>query len=217
MNNPFKPGAEKYDALTLRERALIGVTVLATVGFVWWQLYASPILDQTRNLAMENSRLSSEVDTTRAAISNIRARMAAGVNQEKELKLAQLRRELEAVQERLRLKTIELIDPEQMLQLMTELVYRKSNLKLLNLKRREVKPAIKLSEEQQEDAGIYRHVLEVKFSGKFTDVLKYIQTLEDLDWKLIWDEIKIVSQEYPQITVKVVISTLSTRKEWVGV
>ncbi|MCH8177984.1 MAG: hypothetical protein IIC09_07295, partial [Proteobacteria bacterium] len=187
------------------------------IGFSWWQLYASPTLEQTSSLARENSRLSSEVAMTRAAINDIRTRIAAGVNREKDLKLAQLRRDLEAVQERLRLKTIELIDPEQMLQLMTELVYRKSNLKLLSLKRREVKPAITLTEQQQENAGIYRHVLEVKFSGKFTDILKYIQTLENLDWKLIWDQIEIVRQEYPQITVEVVISTLSTRKEWVGV
>ena len=217
MNNPFKPGAEKFNSLSLRERALTGFTVLAAIGFAWWQLYASPILEQTSSLARENSRLSSEVAMTRATINDIRTRIATGVDRGKDLKLAQLRRELEAVQERLRLKTVELIDPEQMLQLMTELVYRKSNLKLLSLKRREVKPAIALTEEEQEDAGIYRHVLEVKFSGKFTDILKYIQTLEDLDWKLIWDQIEIVRQEYPQITVEVVISTLSTRKEWVGV
>ncbi|MFV2031315.1 MAG: hypothetical protein ACC663_02360 [Gammaproteobacteria bacterium] len=217
MNNPFKPGAEKYNALSLRERVLICFTVLVAIGFGWWQLYASPVMDQNSSLARENSRLSSEVEMTRAAIRDIRVRIAAGVNLEKDLKLAQLRRELEDVQERLRLKTIELIDPEQMLQLMTELIYRKSNLKLLSLKRREVKPAITLTEQQQEETGIYRHVLEVRFSGKYTDILKYIQTLEALDWKLIWDDIEIISQEYPQVTVRVVISTLSTKKEWVGV
>ena len=217
MNNLFKSGAEKYDALSLRERTLIGFTILATIGFTWWQLYADPMLGETRSLVQENSKLSSEVNMTRAAISDIRTRIAAGVNQGKDVKLAQLQRALEDVQERLRLKTIELIDPEQMFQLMSELVYRESNLKLLSLKRREVKPAITLTEDQQEETGLYRHVLEVKFSGKFADILKYVQTLEGLDWKLIWDEIEIVSQEYPQIMVRVVISTLSTKKEWVGV
>ena len=100
---------------------------------------------------------------------------------------------------------------------MTRLVYKESKLKLLSLKRREVKQAITPSENQPDEYGIYRHVLEVKFSGKFPDILKYMQSLENLDWKLIWDEIEIVTDEYPRITVKVVISTLSTRKEWVGV
>ena len=95
--------------------------------------------------------------------------------------------------------------------------YKESKLKLLSLKRREVKQAITPSENQPDEYGIYRHVLEVKFAGKFPDILKYMQSLENLDWKLIWDEIGIVTDEYPRITVKVVISTLSTRKEWVGV
>ena len=217
MSNPFKPAADKFDALSLRERALTAVTLIVAIGFAWWQLYAGPLQAQSNSLVKDNIRLSREVDMTRATIDDIRKRIAAGVNQGKDLKLTQLQRDLDKVQERLRLKTIELIDPEQMFQLMSELVYRKSNLKLLNLKRREVRQAIELPEEQQQDAGLYRHVLEVKFSGKFIDILKYIQTLEGLDWKLIWDEMEIVSQEYPQITVKVVISTLSTRKEWVGV
>ena len=41
--------------------------------------------------------------------------------------------------------------------------------------------------------------------------------MEALDWKLLWDEIEIVIDEYPRVVVKVVMSTLSTRKEWVGI
>jgi hypothetical protein len=44
-----------------------------------------------------------------------------------------------------------------------------------------------------------------------------MQTLEQLDWKLLWDEIEIVGEEYPIITLTLVLSTLSTRKEWIGV
>jgi hypothetical protein len=44
-----------------------------------------------------------------------------------------------------------------------------------------------------------------------------MQTLELLDWKLLWDEIEIHSDEYPKAIVKLAISTLSTRKEWVGI
>ena len=44
-----------------------------------------------------------------------------------------------------------------------------------------------------------------------------VQTLESLDWKLLWDEFEIRSDEYPKVAVKVAISTLSTRKQWVGI
>ena len=217
MSSDSNSSAARFNALSLRERFLFGATILVVLSLGWWHFFAKPVMLETAKLVAENNKIRFEVNQTRAEIKTIRNTIAAGVNREKEVKLVQLTRALEAVEERLRLKTIELIDPEKMFQLMSQLIYRDSGLKLLSLKRREVKPAITLSEEQQEDADIYRHVLEVKFSGKFKDILIYMQSLEALDWKLIWDEIEIVSNEYPLITVKVVISTLSTRKEWVGV
>ena len=213
----LKTAAQNFNALTLRERFLFVITVLVSISVIWWYFYVEPIQVKTKILIEENNRIGQDVQTTRNTINDIRTRIADGVNKDKAHKLAQLELALEALEQRLRLKTIELIDPDKMFQLMTRLVYRESRLKLLSLKRREVKPAFDLTEEAQNEATIYRHVLEVKFSGKFQDILKYMQTLENLDWKLIWDEIEIISDEYPLITVKVVISTLSTRKEWVGV
>jgi len=222
MSNSLKisaleTAAQNFNALTLRERLLFVFTILVSISVVWWYFYVEPIQLKTKSLVVESNRISNEIVITRKTINDIRSRIAQGVDQDKNRKLAQLELALEAVDERLRLKTIELIDPEQMFQLMTRLVYKESKLKLLSLKRREVKQAITPSENQPDEPGIYRHVLEVKFAGKFPDILKYVQSLENLDWKLIWDEIEIVTDEYPRITVKVVISTLSTRKEWVGV
>ena len=222
MNNSLnisalETAAQNFNALTLRERFLFVFTILVSISVVWWYFYVEPMQLKTKSLIKDNNRISNEIVITRRTINDIRSRIAQGVGQDKTRKLAQLELALEAVDERLRLKTIELIDPEQMFQLMTRLVYKESKLKLLSLKRREVKQAITPSENQPDEAGIYRHVLEVKFSGKFLDILKYMQSLENLDWKLIWDEIEIITDEYPRITVKVVISTLSTRKEWVGV
>ncbi len=217
MTSWYKANAEKFNALSLRERMLLGLVLLVVISLGWWHFYAQPTMQRLALQQQENQRISSEVDRTLAAISGIRQRIATGVHNEKQQKLAQLRNKLDEVEEHLRLRTVELIDPKDMFEFMSQMVYKESKLTLLHLKRREVKPAIALVEGEQGDAGIYRHVLEVKFSGKFADILKYMQSLETLDWKLIWDEVEILSQEYPQITVELVISTLSTRKEWLGV
>jgi len=217
MNNWFKTNADKFNALSLRERALISLVIIVVILLGWWHFYAEPTQQKAELQHEENNRIGAEVDASLAAIREIRGRIDTGVHKEKEQKLVQLRQELHKAEERLRLKTVELIDPEDMFQLMRRLIYNESKLSLQSLKRREVKPAIELAEDQQDEAGIYRHVLEIKFSGKFVDILSYMQSLEDADWKLIWDEIELVSNDYPVVTVKLVISTLSTRKEWVGV
>jgi MSHA biogenesis protein MshJ len=217
MNNTLKTAAHNFNGLSLRERFLFVVTILVSISVIWWYFYAEPMQLRTNLLVKENFKINTDIEITANTINDVRAKIAQGVNQDKAQKLAQLELALKTVEERLRLKTVELIDPDQMFQLMTSLVYKDSRLKLLSLKRREVKAAIEPSDKQPQEAGIYRHVLEAKFSGEFLDILNYMQSLEDLDWKLIWDEIEIVSDAYPLITVKVVISTLSTQKEWVGV
>ena len=217
LNKVYKVNADKFDALSIRERVLFGVTILVAVGFSWWHFIALPMEAQAKAVEIENKRISSEISVTQTTINQIQARLKIGVHKNKEDQLARLKQELLKVEEQLQLKATELIDPEDMFQLMTQLIYKDSKLKLLSLKRREVKPAFEVKEGQETEDGVYRHVLEVKFSGEFEAILTYMTKLEALDWKLIWDEIEIISDEYPVINVKVVISTLSTRKEWVGV
>lgn len=218
MTSAATSSAARFNALNLRERLLLASVILTVLVLGWWNFHAQPTMKMFELQTMENDRLSTEVNATRATVKEIRNRIAAGVHKEKEQQLAKLQLRLEQVEESLRLKTIELIDPEDMFELMNRMIFRESNLTLINLKRREVRPAIAPEEgAQADDAGIYRHILEIKFSGKYADILSYMQSLEALDWKLIWDEAEIHSEDYPQITVKLVISTLSTQKEWVGV
>ena len=218
MNSRLAHYRQRFDAQSLRERGLIAFSLIVVIGFTWWNFYAGPMMKQAELLQTENRRLGEEVERTGKIVGDIRQRIAAGVHQGKELQLASLGRQLDEVEDQLRMKTVELIDPEKMFELMNQLIYRDSRLQLLSLKRREVKPAIpSLDEEETEQPGIYRHVLEIKFAGKYLDILKYVQTLESLDWKLLWDEIEIHSDEHPRVTVEVAISTLSTRKEWVGI
>lgn len=219
MNEQLKQYADRFNAQTIRERGLIAFSIIVVIVFLWWNYYAAPMMAKVENRQSENDRISSEIQNTRVVIGSIRQRIAAGVNQEKEIRLSRLVEDLAAVEEQLRVTTIELVDPEKMFQLMSELVYRDSRLKLLSLQRREVRAAIPPSdpEKPEDDAGIYRHVLELQFAGSYLDILLYMQSMEAIDWKLLWDEIEIVSEEYPKVVVRVVMSTLSTRKEWVGI
>ena len=218
MNDRLKQYAQRFNAYSIRERGLIAISILVVITYFWWVGYAAPMMKRVEALQVKNQSTAREIDSNRAVVRSTRQAIAAGVHQEKERQLLKLSKDLAALEDQLRVTTIELIDPEKMFLLMNELIYRDSRLKLLGLKRREVKPAIApVNEEEIDEVSIYRHVLEIEFAGKYLDILRYMQKLEALDWKLLWDEIELTSEEYPEVTVKVVISTLSTRKEWVGI
>lgn len=219
MNKQLKQYADRFDAQTVRERGLIAFSIIVVIGFLWWNYHAAAIMEQIDQLQDENQRFSGEIENTRVVVGSIRQRISAGVHQEKEGQLARLIEDLSAVEEQLRVTTIELVDPEKMFQLMNQLIYQDSKLQLLSLKRREVRAAIPPADPERpaEEPGIYRHVLELRFAGNYLDILRYMQSMEALDWKLLWDEIEMVSDQHPRVVVKVVMSTLSTRKEWVGI
>lgn len=218
MTEAASSAVAKFDALSLRERALLALVVIVLLVFGGWHFYLQPATDRIKKTETENQRISADVNASIVAVNQIRKRIAAGVHREKEQRLLQLKAKLKQVEDDLKLKTVALINPEDMFNLMRQMIYRESGLKLLGLQRLEVRPAIQPAENgENSDPGIYRHVLEVKFSGSYADILKYIQRLELIDQKLLWDEIEIVSEEHPKIIVKLVISTLSTREEWVGV
>jgi MSHA biogenesis protein MshJ len=218
VNSRIKQYASRFDAQSLRDRALVALTLFTLLGFTWWNYYAEPMMQNIEARQQENRRIATQAEKTRSIVRDLRQRIATGVYREKEKQLAQLSAELQAVETRLQDKTVELIDPEKMLTLMTQLVYRESRLKLLSLKRRNVTPAIpRIEGEETGEPGIYRHILEIELAGKYVDILKYMQTLEALDWKLLWDEIELRSDEHQQITLTLVMSTLSTRKEWIGI
>ena len=218
MNKAWRRHADRFDALSTRERALIALTLLVALGFAWWSLYAEPQMARVAQQAADNQRLAAEVARTRAVITDIRARIASGVHQQKESELARLRQELAEVEERLEVETVELIDPEKMFRLMRQLVANQARLKLIGLKRREVRSALPVAEgEEEAEPAIFRHVLEIEFAGRYLDILDYVQSLEALDWKLLWDEIDLESGKYPELRLKLAISTLSTHKAWVGI
>ncbi len=217
MSKRWQQYASRFDAQTPRERALIAISLLVAIVFVWWAYYLDPQTMAIESRQAENSRLQIEIDNSRGLLADIRQRIDDGVHTQQKTQLVRLQQELQELEDALRMTTIELVDPEKMFQLMNQLLYRESNLKLLALRRRDVRPAFEVDAENGEEAGIYRHVLEVEFEGSYLDILAYVQSLERLDWKLLWDEIEIASGEYPRASVTIAVSTLSTRREWVGI
>jgi MSHA biogenesis protein MshJ len=214
--NKLRQWSEKLDALSLRERALIVSSILALAGFLWWNLYVQPLLESQSVLEAKNTALVSEVGILQQTIKNIQDRINGGVQQEKMYRLNALRQELQNVSEVLEQKTLELIEPEEMFELMQQLIFAESKLKVISIKRKSVTPVFSQQETEKGQPEIYRHVLQMSFEGKYVDVLKYIGRLEGLSWKLIWDRIALKTTEYPIIRADIEISTLSGHQHWVG-
>lgn len=216
MNNQIKHYVSQINSLSVRERTLIFLSALALISFIWWQYYAQPLLDKTGQMEEQNVRLVQEIETTRITVDAIEKRISEGVHKARQSQLISLKSELDKIDAQIKKKTLELIEPEEMFNLMQQLLYAESKLTLTELRRKRVIPTFKLDENDGEQPQIYRHVMQVQFIGSYERILRYLNHLEGLDWKLMWDKITLTADDYPEIRADIEISTLSDSKNWVG-
>lgn len=216
MNEQLLKIEALINALSLRERALVIITVLSLTGFAWWHFMAEPLMIEIDLIAQQNVQLEAKVKVAQTTASAITTRIQQGVHKDKDARLKSLRAELSKVNAALKEKTLELIGPDQMFELMLQLITADSKLKLTGLKRNELKSVFIANKEDGAQPEIYRHIMRIDFEGKYQDILSYISRLEGLEWKLIWDKITLKTETYPVIQVTIEISTLSDSKHWVG-
>lgn len=216
MNSRLKKYAEKIDALSTRERVLMYSCVLVVMVFTWWYYLAQPLGVKTQLMSEQNVRLGEEIQALQVTLDSIDNRIREGVHKASQQQLEVLKQELLRVNTLLQQKTLELIEPEEMFELMQQLLFAESKLKLTELKRKQVTPTFNQQPKEQDQPEIYRHVMQIKFQGSYQKILNYLNRLEKSDWKLLWDRITIRTAEYPVIEADIEISTLSDSKHWVG-
>jgi hypothetical protein len=94
MNKQLLEYGEKFNALSLRERSLIVITLLVVTGYLWWMFFAEPVLAEYRNLQQQNTTLETETGSLQLAADQIEQRLRAGVHLTKQKKLELLQAEL---------------------------------------------------------------------------------------------------------------------------
>lgn len=216
MNEQLRQWAASIDALSLRERLLILVTVSVALIFLWWNFYAQQVLAQTDTIVQKNEILENQIQTTELALKAIQQQMQQGVFAREEGRHQRLQAEFEKVNQALEEKTLRLVEPDQMFELMQQLVYRKSGLQLIELKRKSVSSVFEQATPDPDQPQIYRHTLLARFVGDFKSALAYIEGLQQQRSRLLWDKVSLKTKEYPKVQLDIELSTLSDSQHWVG-
>ncbi|MGH1371215.1 MAG: hypothetical protein ACRBBW_04210 [Cellvibrionaceae bacterium] len=61
-----------------------------------------------------------------------------------------------------------------------------------------------------ETAGVFKHAVEVQWGGGYFETQRFISALEELPWRLYWDNLNYSVTDYPNANVSLQVYTLST-------
>lgn len=216
MKQYWRGLAERLDARSQRERMLVFLAAIALVLGAWISLVLTPWESRSKAANKELAAVEAEVKALDARRLLILARAQQDPDRPLRAQEQELGTRLEAVDQAIRERAGDFIPPDQMGRLLEDLLQAQQGLKLLRLETLPPEP-IRLGDDPQAVAPVYRHGLVLEFSGDYAATLRFLQSVEAMPWRFFWDRLEYQVDAHPQAKVSLRIHTLSTQESAIGV
>jgi MSHA biogenesis protein MshJ len=225
MSDKLKKLMERIDSMSLRERGLLLGALVFVIYSAWNGLFMGPLTAHHNQVQGQLKQLRSDTALLSQQSEDISKRQSQDPDAETRTKLAGLRTEIAALDERIKARTQGLIDPAAMTSVLEDVLKNEPGLKLLSVQSLPASPLLDpdvhdASKPAQPNAGvpgIYRHGMTLVFEGSYMDALHYLRTLEALPWHLYWDNAAFKVSKYPLAQFTLTVHTIGLREGWIGV
>ena len=207
MKAKLKLLEEKINALELRERVIVCITVLVIVFGLFDQFWFSPHMGDISMLKEQHSEYIGINQDNKNTILILETRIAIDPNNKIKKEISQAELNAKRLDDILMMSSAGLISPERMLPVLGEVLGKESGLRLVEMSNTAAMPVS--GKENILQLALFKHGLELNFIGSFKNVKEYIHKLEDLNEKIYLDEVSYQLTDYPLGEFKLKAHTLS--------
>lgn len=219
---------EKIDARVMRERTLIFLTVLAFVFMLWNFVVQSSIDKHTQETRAQLDLLATQRTTMQTQIAAATQSLLNDPDKQKKAQITQLQTDISGLENQLQSVSQNLIKADQLPQALQEVLEKTSQLTLLEVKTLPAKElqlvaataennAQPASSSEETKAGVFQHVVELRVSGSYSQVVQLLVALERLPWRFYWQDLNYSVDHYPTAEVILRVYTLSSEEGLFGV
>ena len=207
-----------YDERPVRERAAVLIGTVLVIVFLVFYLLVSPLDRKNNQLTKQMSSIKAEHAELKVKEQVISARKGIDPDRKDRERLGVLMEESAKLEQQLQEGIVNLVPPQDMPELLKDLLTRQEKLELVSLENLAPQHLNFGQQESTKEFGtkLYRHSLRMTFSGDYLTLLKYLRQLEELSRTLIWEDVEISTDDYPQATVRLQVYTLSLKEGWIG-
>jgi MSHA biogenesis protein MshJ len=208
VSSRLRPWLDRVDNLDLRERILLLLAGVAVMFLLVDSLFLQPTLKDQQVTEQRISGLEVKLNALRQNAQLLNLSPDIDPLTRRELQRAQLQDELSALDERITGQLGALTEPAQAAQLLEQVLNEHAGLKLatLNASSRTLDDTDLGS--QSQTSALARYQLELVVQGNYLDLLSYLQSLEHMPWKFIWQQIDFQTTEYPDAETRLQLYTL---------
>ena len=200
----------RFDKLSLRERALVALAVLAALVGLWDVLFMQPLRNQRNVLTQELSTYNETVGSPEQADQADPHRAAI-------MRLSDLQTQQQSIDAQLTSSAAGFVPAPKMVEVVHDVLSQQRGLKLISIRNLPMASLVPPAGEAAQGTAPYVHPIELVIEGEYGDVLAYLQALEALPWRFRWKTLDLTTTQYPVNRVRIELSTLSMDKTWLGV
>lgn len=213
MNEYVTRLVERVDELTVTQRALIFAAAALLMIVAAYAAFLKPLRVKDRQLTDEVAQQRQEMATLQTQLQRFNALGTVDPDAANRARLASVREELRQLNARIVERQRSFTPPEQMRQVLEDLLARNRGLALVDLRTLPVVP-IAPQRSGSSSGGMYRHSIELTVRGSYGELYEYLRALEKLPNQLYWGRAELAVQEHPVLTLKLTMHTLSFDRAW---
>lgn len=221
LRHRLSQGAEWYNVRPKRERLLILITGLLLVLFLGWELALARVLSENEQLRNREAELNQTHQQWQRQHETLVQKLEKDPNKAMLERLGQRQERLSNLDRELAEATDRLISPEAMVSLLRRMLATQQGLELVRLDLMDPVPVYSQTDDGGEDDAreplLYAHDVELTVSGRYLELLGYLERLESLDQRLGWSELLYQVSEFPNAEARVRVRTLSLSAAGLGV
>jgi MSHA biogenesis protein MshJ len=214
---PLQRYADRLDAMSLRERVLIFLAVAVVIVAIADSALFEPILRRQKANSQSIQQQEDEIRTMRTQVQAYAQARTGDSTNAKRQRLEKRRVELAALDRELAAGQSELVPPERMAKMLSEIVKRNPDIELISLRSLAAtgltQSLAPIPGSAPSGLALYRHGIEIAVSGSYLKMLNYVGQLERLPAKIMWGNMELQSA-YPVVTLKITLYTFSPDKTW---
>lgn len=196
--------AARIDDMTLRQRAMLFVTIGLVVVAAAHVALIEPVLARQKRLIERVNRDQSQLTAVRAQIESLVKEHESARKDPGQQALLELEAKLAAGEKALAERKQALVEPTRLPALLKDLLGPGQALTMESLR---VVPGAKV----EGFSGFYRHGVELTLKGGYFELLQYLARLESLRGRFLWGRTELQVEKYPEVRLTVQVRTLSTQ------
>ena len=220
----IKQLAVRIDAMSLRERAIIFLVILAGLFMLANNVVFSSLRQEQQRLHQDVQAKLKELHSMSTQTQETLAQLALDPEALARARIAELKKTLSTQEASVANVVRGLVTPRDMPRLVQQILARNRGLQVVRVENLPAEPLYSDNQtsgtapkDPNATAQVYKHGMRIELRGQYLDMVRYLRALEAMPAKVFWSKVHYAAETYPNSCITLDVYTIGLNKVWLEV